>query len=376
MVLAAGGNQRRQLGQAPFDPDRAPWRERAARRPPPGAGRDTVHPHQPGGALRRGHGPQQPAGVGVLGGAEHLVGGAELDHPARVDDGNPIGELADDHHVVADIHRGDAVLDAQALHGLQNRALGRHVQAGGRLVQHDQPRPAREGDRDPDALLLPTGELVRVGAKDVGHRGEPDLAQQLVDPRVHLGLVPAVRGEGLGQLRPDPAGRVQCRRRVLRYVGHRRATQGQQIPRRQGHQVGAVHHHRAGADPQPTPGVPDHGQAEGGLPGTGLADNAEDLPRGNRQGDVLDDLRPAPCRGDGEVVDDHTLSSGHDQIAASAWPVASISTAFSARSTPSATRVTASVKVFTPMVSTASRIAGASTAHGFSVTPIRFSLIM
>ena len=46
------------------------------------------------------------------------------------------------------------------------------------------------------------------------------------------------------------------------------------------------------------------------------------------------------------------------------------------RSTPIATRATASVNVFVPMVSTAIRTAGTMTAHGLDGRPIRFSLII
>src|SRR4029077_6749769 len=46
------------------------------------------------------------------------------------------------------------------------------------------------------------------------------------------------------------------------------------------------------------------------------------------------------------------------------------------RSTPSATRPIASVKIFVPMVSRAISAAGTITAQGFRASPARFSLIM
>ena len=48
----------------------------------------------------------------------------------------------------------------------QHVRLGRDVEAGRRLVEHDQRRPAGERHGDGDALLLPAGELVRVAAQE------------------------------------------------------------------------------------------------------------------------------------------------------------------------------------------------------------------
>ena len=79
--------------------------------------------------------------------------------------------VGDDGEVVADVERRDAVRVAEVAHGAQHVRLRRHVEAGGRLVEHDHARPAREGHREADALLLAARELVRVAAQElVGRR--------------------------------------------------------------------------------------------------------------------------------------------------------------------------------------------------------------
>ena len=45
---------------------------------------------------------------------------------------------------------------------LEHRRLHRHVEAGGRLVEHDEARMQRQDAREPDAALLPAGKLVRI----------------------------------------------------------------------------------------------------------------------------------------------------------------------------------------------------------------------
>ena len=58
--------------------------------------------------------------------------------------------------------------------------LRRHVEAGGRLVQHDQIGLAGQRHGDADALLLPARELVRIAARaGAPDAGRPDQAEQL-----------------------------------------------------------------------------------------------------------------------------------------------------------------------------------------------------
>ena len=64
-------------------------------------------------------------------------------------------------------------------HELEDLGLDRHVQRGGRLVGDQQPRRARQRDRDGDPLALPAGELVRVAPR----RSTPGRAARPARPR-------------------------------------------------------------------------------------------------------------------------------------------------------------------------------------------------
>src|SRR5262249_31264905 len=73
----------------------------------------------------------------------------------------------------------------------------------------------------------------------------------------------------------------------------------------------------------------------------------------------------------------HLGRAVHAWPALSRTPISSIRAASSGgRSTPIATRAIASVKVFMPMVSKAMSAAGTITPHGFTLSPILFSLII
>ena len=75
--------------------------------------------------------------------AEELLALTQLDDPARVHDGDAGRERADDCEVVADVERRRAVQGRELPHGPQHVGLGRHVEAGRRLVEHDHPRAGR-----------------------------------------------------------------------------------------------------------------------------------------------------------------------------------------------------------------------------------------
>jgi hypothetical protein len=76
-----------------------------------------------------------------------------------------VGKLGHHCEIVADIHRRNAVELAEIAHGIEDDGLGRNIQPCGRLVENDHARPAREGHRERDPLLLPTRELVRVATQ-------------------------------------------------------------------------------------------------------------------------------------------------------------------------------------------------------------------
>ena len=113
---------------------------------------------------------------------------------------------------------------------VEDLRLHRDVEPGGRLVGHEQPRRAGQGDGDHDALAHAARELGRVGLVALDGRGDADLHQER-EGRL-LGLV-------LGQLEVDPQrlhdlvadalDRVERRHGVLEHHGDVRAPQLAQL---------------------------------------------------------------------------------------------------------------------------------------------------
>ncbi len=158
---------------------------------------------------------------GCAAAAEELVGRPELDDPAGVHHGDAVRERADDGEVVADVERRDAVGGGQLAHGVEHVRLRRHVEAGRRLVEHDHARPAGEGHREADALLLAARELVRVAAQ-VRRRRRAARTSRIISATRSRSLAAAraeaVHLERLAQLRADPQRRVERGGRILRHV--------------------------------------------------------------------------------------------------------------------------------------------------------------
>ncbi len=153
--------------------------------------------------------------MGGLG--EDLHGRTLLHHPPGVHHGNAVGEVGDDREVVGDVQGSDAVLAAERAHGVQHVGLGGHVQPGRRLVEHDQRRAAGEGHRQPDSLLLATGELMWVALQKLRRPGEQHLAHHLGHPIAAGRVIVAelVGVEDLPDLLADADRRVQRRSRIL-----------------------------------------------------------------------------------------------------------------------------------------------------------------
>ena len=88
--------------------------------------------------------------------------GAELLHPAEVEHGDPVRDVADDAEVVRDEEVRDPLLRLQLDEQVEDRRLHRHVERRRRLVADDELRVAGERARDRDALLQPARELHRL----------------------------------------------------------------------------------------------------------------------------------------------------------------------------------------------------------------------
>ena len=97
-----------------------------------------------------------------------------FDHDALVHEDHLVADLAGEAELVGDHHHGHPGL-GQGLHDVEHLADELRVERRGRLVEEHELglHGQRPGDGDP--LLLPAGELLRVGVPAVA---EPDAVQQ------------------------------------------------------------------------------------------------------------------------------------------------------------------------------------------------------
>ena len=215
---AGDAHQFRGLGGAGVDGVAAARGERAAGAAAAGPGLLAVDAGQQLGALVRGHGPEQAAGIRMHRLAEQSGRGPDLDDASRVHD-RDLGHQATDHgEVVAHVDGRHPVGTAQAADSLQDMTLGGDVEPGRRLVQHDQRRPARERHSQRDPLLLAAGELVRVTVQQFRRGVEVSLPHDLGHPVSGTVGGPGVDLEHLPDLGSDPESGVKRRGRVLGHV--------------------------------------------------------------------------------------------------------------------------------------------------------------
>ena len=105
---------------------------------------------------------EQADRVRVLGLVEHLLRRALLDHLAGVHHADPVAHRADHAEVVGDQQDRRVGLGPQRAHEVEHLGLDGGVEAGGRLVEHEQLRVAGERHGDHDPLLHAARELVRI----------------------------------------------------------------------------------------------------------------------------------------------------------------------------------------------------------------------
>ena len=115
--------------------------------------------------LEQRHGGKQCAGIGMLRPREDLLGVADLDQFAAMHDAEPVGDLPQQRQVVRDIDHRHAAAGAQRLQEFDDLLLHGHVEAGGRLVEHDEGGIAGERHGDGDALLLAAGKTMRIARR-------------------------------------------------------------------------------------------------------------------------------------------------------------------------------------------------------------------
>ena len=86
-----------------------------------------------------------------------------LDDAAGVHDRDPVGETGDYREIVGDPDERGAGLSAKLFHLVDDLALDRNIEGGGRLVGNDELRPVDERNCNGDTLPHAAGKLVWIG---------------------------------------------------------------------------------------------------------------------------------------------------------------------------------------------------------------------
>ena len=198
--------------------------------------------------------------------------------------------------VVGDEEVGETEPPAQVHQEVQDLSLDRYIQRRDRLVGHDEARVQRQRRRDPDALALPTRELVRIALGE--GRIQPDHLEQTGHPVPQSGgVVPAVDLERLRDDAPHAHPGVQRAEGVLEDDLHALAG-GPQLSPREGNEVAPLEADAPAARLQ----QPEDQPACRRLAAPGFTDQPQRLPR---------------LQGEAHSVDraDHTASPGEPRPA-------------------------------------------------------------
>ncbi len=207
----------------------------------------------------------------------HLFHRPRFDHPSALQDHDLVGQLTHHVQVVAEQQDADALPDDRD-QLRDDAALGEGVLSGGRFVGDHDAGAQQQGLGEYDALLLAAGQLVRVAAQEFGGVGELGAGERLVDtgcgsPGALAAREVAYLGTGdVGQQGTGPAGGVEDRCRMLRYVADQAV--------RDRHRPGDPGARRVGAE---------QGQPGRGLAAAGGADQGGHRSRADPQAHSVDD---------------------------------------------------------------------------------------
>ena len=158
---------------------------------------------------------QQPDGVRVPRVVEDRVDRALLDQPPGVQHADAVAHPRDHVEVVADEQDARAELLAQRRDEVEHLGLHGRVQAGRRLVEHEQRRVLGQRHRDHHALLHPARELMRIAPHHAPRVGDLHLGEHRLGPLVGELVLAAGQRVHLGHLVTDADRRVQRGTRVL-----------------------------------------------------------------------------------------------------------------------------------------------------------------
>jgi hypothetical protein len=254
--------------------------------------------------------------VGMQRALEQLRHGRILHQLARIEDGHAIAKLRDDAQVMGDVqHSGVAGLDEIAQQ-VEDRSLGRHIEAGGRLIEDEKARPGAEGDGNQDALLHAAADLMGIADGHALGIGQAHHAQQLERAGARGGGVHSqVEAQPLRHLLADRDRRVEGGQGILGHQAERMAPQIAHFLFAERQQVTPLELDAPGAHPAVGVEIAHHRQGERRLARAALADQANRLAGGDRQRNLTHGVEPTPPEaiGDRQVLDPE--GRGHIDLA-------------------------------------------------------------
>ena len=118
--------------------------------------------------------------------AEDRVDAAPFDDVPLLHDGNLVGDVGHDGHVMRDEQHRHAFI-GHLTQQIEDPGLHRDVEGGGGLIGDDHPGIARQGQGHARALQLTAGQLMRVGGGDPFHVRQPHSTQEFVHPVANPG---------------------------------------------------------------------------------------------------------------------------------------------------------------------------------------------
>ncbi len=296
--------------------------------------------------------PQQAGRVRMARVSEQRRSRCMLDDVAAVHDRHVIGDGGDHSQIVRDVNERCTAFPLEGSNGVENAVLNLHVEAGGRLVQHDDVGIDSEGKGEGDALDLAAAELMRIAAKHGLVRWQLDLVQIGGDALPSSIPAEAVDEQRFHKLVADRHRRIERRGRVLADIGRQSRACATELVGGQRGEIDIPDQRSALDQATARPCVAEDGHRRCRLAAAGLADEAKQLAGPHIEADFRDDRESG-----GDMVDPYAV---HDQ----ATLVHRHGIARLERS--ALDRPLASVTRLTPMLSTASVIAGKTVGQRLS----------
>ncbi len=241
---------------------------------------------------------------------EHFGYRTRLDFLPRIHHDDALCGLGHQRQVVRDEDQRHVALALQPRQQCQHLRLHRDVERRGRLVGDQKARVAGDGHRDHHALRHAAGQLVRVCIEPRRRVGNLDLLEETQRARtasraIVALFVRAVNAQRLHQLERHGKAGIEARQRILE--DHRDVLADERPPLTHGHRREVVpgEAHRPGAHATGKVDEPHQRECRHRLAGPGLAHDAHDLARVDREVDVVHGFERRAFRAefDGQALD-------------------------------------------------------------------------